>query len=339
MRMICFFLFPCRKKTTVFGEMRLPLHPLVFVGYSTIFLLSLFGNSVIFHIIRTNNSMKATTNYLIINQACADLLISFAEIVGVFYYSSPGSAWIGGILGLIFCKMFIAILFISPNFSVWILGIIAVDRFYAVTRPLRLSPISQHLKKIIFLCWVWSITFSTSYITKETFTIVKGSYLCDVRTLFYDWDTFDTISITCNIFLPLSMMAGLYTVVCLRLWSREVPGEGNNQNEEQAAALKLARKVTRMMITVVVLYVICWLPVYMSLFLRFLDRVQVTDSLFLITNFLGLCYSGVNSYVYLTFSQNFRKGFKNLFRTFCRKLRISNVIDSFRSQSVELEQI
>ena len=183
-----------------------------------------------------------------------------------------------------FCKIFIAILFILPHFSAWILGVIAVDRFYAVARPLRLSPISQHLKKIIFLCWAWSIAFSTNYIVKETFTIVKGSYVCDVTTLFYDWDTFNTISITCNIFLPLSMMAGLYTVVCLRLWSREVPGEGANQNEEQAAALKMARKVTRMMIIVVALYVICWLPVYMSVFLRFVDRVQVIDSLFLFTN-------------------------------------------------------
>ena len=324
---------------TVFRETFPQLHPLVFVGFSTVFFASLFGNSVIIHIIRTDNSMRTTTNYLIINQACADLLISFAEITGVFYYSSSGSVWIGGVLGLILCKMFIAILFISPHFSVWILAIIAFDRFYAVARPLRLSPIFQHLKKIIFLCWMWSIAFSSNYIMKETFKIVKGSYFCDVTTLFYDWNTFNTISITCNMFLPLAIMAGLYTVVCLRLWSREVPGEGNNQNEEQAAALKLARKVTWMTIIVVVLYVICWLPVYMSVFLRFVVRFQVTDSLFLFTNFLTLCYGGINPYVYLTFSQNFRKGFKKLFRKFCGKLRISNGINSFRSQSVELEQI
>ena len=136
------------------------------------------------------------------------------------------------------------------------------------------------------------------------------------------------------------MITALYTIVCLRLWSREVPGEGNNQNEEQAAALKIARKVTLMMIIVVVLYVICWLPVYMSVFLRFVDRIQVTDNLFLFTNFLTLFYGGINPYVYLTFSQNFRNGFKKLLRKFCGKLRISNVINnSFRSQSVELEQI
>ena len=318
--------------------MRLLLYPVVFVGFSTVFLASLFGNSVIIHIIRTDNSMKTTTNYLIINQACVDLLLSFAEITAVFYYSSTGTVWIGGIFGLIFCKILIAILLISPNFSVWILGIIALDRFYAIARPLRLSPISQHLKKIIFLCWAWSFVFSTSYLVKENFKNVEGSYYCDLKTLFSEWSTLNTISITLNVFLPLSMMTVLYTIVCLRLWSREVPGEGNNQNEEQAAALKMARKVTRMMIIVVVLYVICWLPVYLSVLLRFADRVQVNESLFLFTNFLTLCYGGINPYVYLILSQNFRNGFRKLFRKLCGKLKISNVI-YFRSQSVELEQI
>jgi len=241
-------------------------------------------------------------------------------------------------LGLISCKIFIAILFISPNFSVWILGIIALDRFYAVARPFRLSPISRHLKKILFSFWAWSIAFSSNFLVKATFKNVKGSYCCDVTTLFDDWNTFNTISITFDFFLPLSMITVLYTIVCLKLWSREVPGEGNNQNEQQASALKMARKVTRMMIIVVVLYVICWLPVYMSVLLCFVDRVKVTNSLFLFNNFLTLCYSGINPYVYLTFRQNFRNGFRKLFRKFCGRLRISNVI-SFRSQSVELEQI
>ena len=153
--------------------MRPQLHPLMFVGYCTVFLASLFGNSVVIHIIRTDKSMRTTTNYLIINQACADLLISLTEIIAVFYYSSYGSVWIGGILGLIYCKMFIAMSFISTHFSVWILAIIAVDRFYAVTRPLRLSPISQHLKKIILLCWAWSLPFLRITLRKKPSQLLK----------------------------------------------------------------------------------------------------------------------------------------------------------------------
>jgi len=80
------FFFTVGNLTGVFEEMSRELHPLVIVGFSTVFLASLFGNSVIIHIIRTDNSMKTTTNYLIINQACADLLISMAEITGFFLY-------------------------------------------------------------------------------------------------------------------------------------------------------------------------------------------------------------------------------------------------------------
>ena len=197
---LCGFFFTVGNTTAVPGGIRLTLHPLGFVCYSIMLLASLFGNSVIIHIIRTDNSMKTTTNYLIINQACADLLTSIAQITGVFYYSSTDSVWIGGIVGLIFCKMYIAVLFISPIFSAWILAIIAVDRFYAVARPLRLSPISQHLKKIIFLCWVWSSAFSMDYIVKETFRNVKGYYYCDLTILFNEWSLFSTISITLNVF-------------------------------------------------------------------------------------------------------------------------------------------
>jgi len=116
---------------------------LMYIAYMITFLASLFGNSVIIHITRTDTSMKTTTNYLILNQACTDLVITRAEIMTVIHYRFMGKIWLGGLFGLITCKMFQAILFASQAFSTWILAAIAVDRFYAVTRPFRLSPISQ----------------------------------------------------------------------------------------------------------------------------------------------------------------------------------------------------
>ena len=49
-------------------------------GYVITFLVSLFGNSVIIHIVRKDNSMKTTTNYLIVNQASADILVTTMEL-------------------------------------------------------------------------------------------------------------------------------------------------------------------------------------------------------------------------------------------------------------------
>ncbi|CAH3022746.1 unnamed protein product, partial [Porites evermanni] len=114
--------------------------------------MSLLGNSVIIHIIRSDNAMRTTTNFLILNQACDDLLITITQSVNVFHH--------------------------------------------------------------IYL------------------------------------DAVNVTDVSLNFFLPLLLITALYAAVCITLWSREVPGEGANQNAQQAEAMKTARKVTQMMIVV-----------------------------------------------------------------------------------------
>ena len=57
--------------------------------------LRLFGNSVIIHIIRTDKSIKTTTSYLILNQACADLVITSR---GNECYSLQFDGWEGSLV-------------------------------------------------------------------------------------------------------------------------------------------------------------------------------------------------------------------------------------------------
>ena len=72
--------------------------------YVITFLVSLFGNSVIIHIVRKDNSMKTTTNYLIVNQACADILVTAMELLNdtTYYFENE---WFEGIIGIITCKL------------------------------------------------------------------------------------------------------------------------------------------------------------------------------------------------------------------------------------------
>ena len=146
------------------------------------------------------------------------------------------------------------------------------------------------------------------------------------------------MAFTLNVFLPLFVIAVFYTIVCRKLWSREVPGEGINQNEQLAEAMKTARKVTQMMVVVVVLYVLCWFPLYITVLSHFVGHMQIRKNLQLFVNFLTLCYSSLNPYVYLTLSQKFRNGLKKVLRKCLGKFRFSNVVP-FRSESLELEQI
>ncbi|XP_078363129.1 substance-P receptor-like [Oculina patagonica] len=325
---------------TALGETHFQFLWLLYVAYAVIFLASLFGNSAIIHIIRTDNSMKTTTNYLILNQACADLLITIAELMNAIRYSSMDNLWFGGVLGLITCKFSIAIVFTPPMFSIWILVTIAVERFYAVTRPLRSSPVSQHLKKVILLLWASCLATPASFLKNANFKNLKKSYFCDLAYTLLQRTALNTVTITMNVPLPLLIIAVMYTIVCIKLWSRKVPGEGSTQNEQQAEAVKTAKKVTLMMISIVVLYVLCWFPMFILFIFQQISQIQQKGSFLLFIIWLTVTYSALNPYVYLMFSQNFCNGFKNLFRnctgqiTFCK----FNILP-LRTQSVELVQM
>ena len=310
---------------------------LIYFAYGVIFTASLFGNSVIIHIIRTDNSMKTTTNYLILNQACADIVFTFAELTNLIVHAnSLGSQWFGGHLGLVTCKLFLEILVIPPVFSSWILVVIAVERFCAVTRPLISSPVSQHLKKTIVLLWVWAFVSSTNVLVKGEVVKRRHYYYCDFSSV---WVNSQLILGAVNIALPLFIVAVLYTIVCHKLWSREVPGEGPNQNQGQAEAINTARKVTRMMITIVVLYVLCWFPLDVLFALNLGGFVEITPNLFTFLIWLTISYSGINPYIYFTFSQKFRDQFRHIFGNFFTRINPFHNFLNYRSQSVDLEQL
>ena len=310
---------------------------LTYVANCVIFLASLIGNSVLIHIIRTNDSMKTTTNYMILNQACADIWFTLAEVISVIVpFNHHGNRWFGGIFGKITCKCFHAIVIIPSVFSSWILVAIAVERFYAVTQPLRPSPISQHFKTTIMLLWTWSVASSTNIVINEVVFKAEQYYYCGITDT--EWIIPHFILAALNIVLPLSILAVLYTIVCHNLWSREIPGEGTNQNQGQVEATNIARQVSLMMIVIVVLYVLCWFPYDINLALTVLGYAEVNSNVDRFLLWLTVAYGGINPYIYLAFNQKFRYAFRNVFGNCFNKIKNFHVLH-FRSQSVELEQI
>ena len=276
--------------------------------------------------------MKTTINYLILNQACADIATTLVAFLNVVHYTLYHRRWFGGIGGLITCKIFQASCFILPTFSVWILVMIAIERYYAVARPLQSSPISQHFKKNIALLWVWSICSLTSFFVNSYLEKISESSYCDVMTVIYRWTEFNIISLILNVFLPLLILAVLYTIICIKLWSRKVPGDGANCNQGQADAIKTAKKVTKMMLAIMFLFLFCWLPFLVAMALHLSGYVQMSYSVLLFPIWLTVAYSGLNPYVYFIFNVNFRRAFKRLLRNIYR-------VVPYRSQSVELQQM
>ena len=191
---------------------------------------------------------------------------------------------------------------------------------------------SQHLKKTILLLWAWSVASSTEYLVRAKVLQIGEHYYCYLPIP--KWFILGTIL---NILFPLLVITVLYIIVCHKLWLRKVPGEGTIQSQGQVEAMKTAKKVTLMMITIVVLYVLCWIPLDVYIILVFWRYLEINYSLYLFLVWLTVSFSGLNPYIYVAFSNKFRNGLKNLFRNCFCKIKVHNAL-SFRSQNVELEQ-
>ena len=63
--------------------------------------------------------------------------------------------------------------------------------------------------------------------------------------------------------LPLPITVIIYFLICRKLWSRKIPG---NATDNRAAAEKAKRKVARFLVIIVVVFALCWFPVYVVIF-------------------------------------------------------------------------
>ena len=303
----------------------------MYIAYGTIFLVSLFGNSFIIHIIRTDKSMKTAIYYLISNQASVDILITFIYLMDTVRVNSYQGWWFGGNMGNFTCKLCHASFYFLPSFSLFLLVAIAVDRFYAVTRPFDRTPISRHVKKVILTLWIFSLILSALVFANGHLVTKKESYLCHthIPLKYSNGKELNVISLTLAVVIPMTLLAVLYTKICIKLWSRQAPGEGASQNQRQLQVIVTAKKVTRMMIAIVVLFVICWVPFYVIMALLHLGFVQNKAVRFSV--WLSVSFSSINPYVYFAFSAYFRDGLKHLF---------GNIhIFPPRSERIELQQI
>ena len=129
------------------------------VAYSTIFVASLVGNSLVGGIVYKMKTMRRTINFFIVNMAMSDLLFSVFTFPWALTELNAGSWLIPGIVGHILCKMISFATVVSVAVSIQSLVLIAVDRFGAVVFPLRSPLIGPKLCPFLILAtWIFAIT-------------------------------------------------------------------------------------------------------------------------------------------------------------------------------------
>ncbi|KAK3733559.1 hypothetical protein QZH41_004256 [Actinostola sp. cb2023] len=301
------------------------------VFYIIMTIVSFTGNILVICTVVINRRMHTVTNYLIINMAVADLLLTIFNMPSTTAsFLSPMKSWLAGDIGIALCKVIPFIQSVSVGSSVLNMNVIAIDRFFAVVFPLHRY-----------------VTFPVAYVMMGVVLVVaigvSAPFLYAMNVIKYSDGTLQCIEnwgledpsnssapkdYTIVLFLffyaiPLIVISVLYSVVIYKLWIRKVPGQRSETNEQQAIRSK--KKVLRMLLVVVIVFAVCWLPLYVSQFMYFFgsDPCGPPIPLSYFGYFIGHANSAINPCLYGLFNENYRKGFRDLLMCRCGRGRVN----------------
>lgn len=303
------------------------------IAYIVIFFFGFFGNACIIYIVAAHKRMKSTFNFLIVNMAIGDLLVSLFIMPSEVKFLYAGQTWISGGLGSVTCKFvnFSGVLSIAA--TIITLVFISLDRYFAILHPFAGVPVIRNTKLVTSVIWISSsLYFSLYLVLFDSVPSADGSrWDCRMVWNYLSADRSKRFEVARAYFMttfvvlyliPLAIIAGLYIPIGYRLWSREIPGVATAHQKRQNQSSK--RKVLRMLIIVVVTFALCWLPTHIMHFMAyfFTDTYKallafrhVETSFY----FLSHANSAINPCFYIFLNERFNREFKNILRCcFCR---------------------
>ncbi|VDL73027.1 unnamed protein product [Nippostrongylus brasiliensis] len=309
--------------------------------FALIIVIGVVGNLLVV-VVALNRAMRNSTNTLIIGLAISDLMFLLLCVpFTAIDYALP--VWI---FPEWTCSMINFFQHISAYCSVWTLTLMALDRYLAVVFPVDSLTLRSPKNTIVALVVVYTIIVATQipvglmhgiytydFIVEKrsTCAIVKiatnNATLTFARTYFITFNVFGYI-------LPLGISVLLYWRMLRRLWDTPRPGHGNNMNgsiRSRPETRRTKRKVTRLVLCVLVIWAVCWLPLNVCFFVSGLSYpetlvmkggvimviVQISSQVLAYTN------SCLNPILYALMSENFRKGFIRVICTIGRKLTMN----------------
>lgn len=305
------------------------LHPtsnffLVLV-YLFIVVVGLLGNTLVIYVVLRYSKMQTVTNIYIVNMAIADecFLTSIPFLVATTIVRS----WP---FGRAMCKIYFTITGINQFTSSTFITIMSADRYIAICHPITSPKLrTPVISKIVALsAWLASafMIFPVVLYADAVNDGGEGHYSCNIiwptsnstTPVMRIFNTFTLYSFTLTFAIPVILILNFYVLVIRKL---QTVGPKNKSKELK----KSHRKVTKLVLTVITVYVCCWTPYWVGQLVLIFQSSESEEGLqchradgssesffvlyHLITSILSTANSAMNPVLYAFLSDNFKKSF------------------------------
>uniref|UniRef100_A0A914I5W1 G-protein coupled receptors family 1 profile domain-containing protein n=1 Tax=Globodera rostochiensis TaxID=31243 RepID=A0A914I5W1_GLORO len=311
----------------------------VFVSfYAAVFFCGLIGNTFVVAAIAMNKTFRTATDWLISSLAIADLLILVFCLPSTLL-NNLLTEWQLGSWG---CKLSVWVNSTTSCASIFTLVGVTGDRYLAICHPLRQLKMKNSLLHWYILgIWLLSALLASPNLwvyRQILYDLVSGHQLVHeqlaldhhlVARLCVDTSNNIWLFIVINLFIaflvPIVVICVLYALI-FRAVSRHTRKKLAVDNGARIRDERVKLRIAQMMFTVIVVFVLCWMPLY-GLYCYFF-MAEDRDSMFFqfassvlrpIFQWLSLLSSSLNPLIYIAFSQKYRRAFHSLLLFPCRR--------------------
>lgn len=246
-----------------------PAREMVYLLYGLTGTISLIGNALVILVAVFGKRTARGIQFFIINLAISDILLALFSIPATTTNFIEGQ-WI-------FYSWLCSTAFLTQtatvHVSVYTLCAIALDRYLAITRPLR--PLTQRQRQSIQAAiWALGLAFGLAQYVKSgysRFRLPSGELFldCQERWTQRGGMILTLITMISTLLLPFLIIGTAYGLMCLQLQAHKAPpGEFN---EAAAKASKRQRKsIFKLLLVNVVAFIATWLPAHVWTLLLYL---------------------------------------------------------------------
>ncbi|XP_077283974.1 allatostatin C receptor 2 [Arctopsyche grandis] len=278
------------------------------VVYGIICVVGLMGNTLVIYVVLRYSKMQTVTNMYILNLAIADECF----LIGIPFLITTMSlqCWP---FGHAMCKAYMITTGINQFTSSIFLFIMSADRYIAVCHPISSPKMrTPFISRVVSAAaWTFSVLFMIPIFMYTTLIEQEGRLSCNIvwpeNELMNGQHIFTLYSLVLGFSLPLAFIFVFYCLVIRKL---KTVGPKNKSKEKKRSH----RKVTKLVLTVISVYVMCWLPywVFQVALIYSPPNIcasRITITVFLIAGCFSYSNSAMNPILYAFLSDNFKKSF------------------------------
>ncbi|XP_023123863.2 adenosine A2a receptor a [Amphiprion ocellaris] len=296
--------------------------PVASVPYIVLELLiaafSVLGNVLVCWAVYLNSNLQSITNFFVVSLAVADIAVGVLAIPFAIVIST---SFCSNFYGCLFMACFVLILTQSSIFS---LLAIAIDRYIAITIPLRYNSLvtGQRARGIIAICWVLSIIIGLTPMmgwhkpsqSSNSTSCSSGLMNCEFEKV-VDMTYMIYFNFFACVLIPLLLMLAIY--LCIFMAARhqlKLIEMKAIHGEKSRSTLQKEVQAAKSLAIIVGLFAVCWLPLHIiNCFTHFCPHCARAPLWVInVAIILSHANSVVNPFIYAYRIREFRQTFRKI---------------------------